>query len=194
MTRLVTITCPVCKSKCGKPAGHVNRSRKSGAPIYCSKECSGIARRKNITEREKKKRKAAYDREYRAKNSDRIKANKAEYFQKAYDPEDAAVKRAKVKKESPEIEARRREYMASDVYKSRKKKYDRRYRAAVNYGPEWGECMALALDVRDECLSQSSDYEIRLQNGTLSKSQKRKRDYERLNSKEPEIGPLGHIK
>ncbi len=189
-----TIICPVCKSASQKKTGAVNRARKNGAPIYCGRECAGIARRSTKTKAQRRAEKAEYDKKYREANRERLKAQKAAYFQKTYDPQKAAIERAKVKKTKPEIEARRREYMRSDGYRARKKKYDRQYVAASRYGPEWGECMVIALEIRDACLSLMSDTEIRTQAGTNGKSQKRKRDYERLNSKEPKAGPLEDIK
>ncbi len=161
--------------------------------LYCDRKCAGLARRNYRCDAELKESKRLYDIEYRAKNIDRITAEKKVYFQETYDPEKAAEERAKAKLERPHVEAGRRKYMASPGYRASKKKYDRHYKAVQNYGDEWGPCMALVLDIRDECLNQMSDYEIRHSKGTLSKSQTRKRDYERLNSNKPEIGSLGNI-
>jgi len=190
----VEICCEYCGEKSIKPRGHVSRAHRLNRKIYCGKACSGSARRSSLSLAERKARKSEYDSAYRSKNKISLAKKKSEYFRKTYDPVSASKERAKIKKERPEIEDSRREYMKGEEYVAKKKRYDRRYRAIKNYGPEWGDCMVVALNLRDECLSQSSDYEIRLQSGTLSKSQKRKRDYERLNSKKSEIGPLGYAK
>lgn len=185
--------CDHCGKTAYKEAAHINRSRKQGNNLYCNRKCSGLGRRKNLTNKEKKQRKAEYDQIYREENKEMLKRKKAAWFQQYYNPEKAAEKRAQAKREKPEIEAKRREYMASPEYRCKKKKYDRKYRAVQKYGVEWGECLVLVLDIRDECLSKLSAYEIRKQSGILNKTQQRKRAYEKLNSKKPEIGPLGNL-
>lgn len=70
-----------------------------------------------------KAEKAAYDREYRKRNRERIKANHAAYFQRTYDPVKAAKER---KKKMPQHV----EYCRQDWYKAYKRKYDRKRRAA----------------------------------------------------------------
>ena len=189
---MIKIKCSYCGYVGEKLVGEVNRARKKGLNIYCNRKCAGLGRRRDITEDEFKENKRIYDIEFRKKNAARLKKEKSDYFQRTYDPTLAALHRAKYKKEKPYIEKRRRKYMASKKIKSLKKKYDRRYTAKQLYGEEWGECMALALDVRDECLNQMSDYEIRLQAGTLSKNQQRRKEYDRLNSNKSKIGALGH--
>ena len=70
-----------------------------------------------------KKEKAAYDREYRKKNLAWIKAKKADYFQRTYDPVKAAKER---KKRMPEHV----EYCRQPKYRAYKRKYDRKRRAS----------------------------------------------------------------
>ena len=68
-----------------------------------------------------KETKAAYDREYRKKNRARLKAKKAAYFQRTYDPVKAAKDR---KRKMPQHV----EYCQQKRYKEWKKEYDRKRR------------------------------------------------------------------
>lgn len=43
--RLEEIECAHCGERSIKQSGHVNRSRKIGAPVYCGRTCSSLARR-----------------------------------------------------------------------------------------------------------------------------------------------------
>lgn len=73
------IICPQCKESTDKPTGSVMRAFKKNAPIYCSRLCSGLARRSNKTKEQKVIEKAIYDSEYRSKNAEKLKASKADY-------------------------------------------------------------------------------------------------------------------
>lgn len=189
---MIIITCRHCGKESEKRACDIARAKAANLRLYCDRKCSGLGRRKNRTKAENAEIKRLYDIEYRDKNIEMLTEKKRVYFQGTYNPEKAAIERARLKKERPHIEEKRREYMASKKYTGAKKKYDRRFRAYKTYGKEWGECMALTLDIRDECLSRMSDYEIRKANGTLGKSQQRRKDYERLNSNKSENCPLGN--
>ena len=182
---LVEIKCETCGRTAFKQKGSVNRARKIGAPLYCSRACAGIARRRFKTPEQKKEEKRLYDIEYRRRNRDRIRAKKAEYFKRTYDPAKAAVERKKRM-------AQHVEYCRRPEYRQYKKAYDRQYRAKRLYGGFW-EAYLLTLDIRNEVLRQRTDYEIRLENGTLNKRSQRRRAYERTHSKKPEIGPMGDI-
>lgn len=74
-----------------------------------------------------KAEKAAYDREYRKRNLARLKAQKAAYFQRTYDPVKAAKER---KKKMPQHV----EYCRQDWYKAYKREYDKK-RRSNKYGP-----------------------------------------------------------
>lgn len=178
------IECAHCGKAADKPASAVNRARRDGLNIYCSRACSGLARRKWKSQAQRKVEKAEYDRGYRAKNHARRAAQKAEYHQRTYDPQ--KQREYNQSRMRPHIE-----YCRRPEYREKKRAYDRHYRAEKHYGP-LAECFLLTLDIRDECLAQQSDYEIRRSKGTFGKSQQRKRDYERLDRKEPEIGPMGN--
>ncbi len=179
------ITCAHCGKETEKLAGEVNRARKAGLSIYCDRVCSGLGRRKHKSKAEKVEEKRLYDMEYRRKNRAMLKAKKAAYFQATYDPEIARVERRK-------REAFHAEYCRRPEYREWKREYDRRYRAEKEYG-EFADCFLLIMDIRAECLSQSSDYEIRHAKGRVAMTQQRKRDYARSLREEPEIGPLGNL-
>lgn len=182
------ITCSHCGLETEKPAGAVNRALKAGLNLYCSRECSGLGRRKedSRTPEQKKADKAAYDAEYRAKNRERLRAKKAAAY-KASPPRD----REKAYRDANY--ARHLEYLRRPEYRAKKKVYDRRYRAEKFYG-ELADVFILTLEIREAALEKAGgDYELRLMKGTLSKSQKRRRDYERLNREEPEAGALGNL-
>lgn len=185
MSRVVEFICAYCQRKASQPVGAVNRARKIGAPLYCDRECAGFGRRHNKTKAERVEEKRLYDAEYRRKNRAMLKAKKHEYFKRTYDPAKAAVERKK--RASAHVE-----YCRRPEYREWKRGYDRQYRAVKEYG-EYADCFLLVQDIRAECLSQHSDYEIRMSKGTFGKSQQRKRDYARSVRKESEIGPLGNL-
>lgn len=181
------ITCPQCGCQVDKRAGEVNRAKAAGRTLYCGRECAGLARRHDTrTPEQKKADKAAYDTNYRAKNREMLKAKKAAYYAENHDRE---KERATRQKRMPQ----HLEYCRRPEYRAKKKVYDRQYRAEKFYG-ELAEAFVLTLEIRDAALEKAGgDYELRLMKGTLSKSQKRRRDYERLNRKEPEVGTLGNL-
>lgn len=166
-----TITCGHCGKLADKPTGAVNRAVASGLRIFCDRVCAGLGRQKHKTVEQKKAEKKVYDAAYRMTIADKLKVRKAEYHKRTYDPVKAAELR---KKRMP----RHVEYCRNPNYRAWKKTYDRQYRANKHFG-EFAECFLLVMDIRGECLSRMTDYDIRQEKGTTSKSQKRKRDYER---------------
>lgn len=170
-----------------KDINAVNRAYGRGMNIYCDRVCAGLGRRKGKTEAEKRVEKAQYDKLYRAANRDLLKAKKHEYFKRTHDPDQARIERRK----SAQFHA---EYCRRPEYREWKKSYDRKHRAHKFYG-DYAECHMLMMDLRAEVLRHQSDYDIRLTKGTLSKTTKRRRDYERSHSqrKIPQAGPLGDL-
>lgn len=160
--------CAHCGKTAEKPAGHVNRSRAAGLRLFCDRRCAGLAHRRHKTKAQRIEEKRLYDLAYRAKNLAKIKAKKAAYFKRTYDPAKAAVER---KKRMP----KHVEYCRRPEYKAWKHKYDRRYRSKRLYGP-FAEAAMLAVDLNREVKSRSSNYEIRQQNGTLNKTLNRRRE------------------
>jgi len=154
-----------------KENGAVSRARKGGKRLFCDRKCFGLSRRQNKTDEQKKAEKAEYDRQYRENNREMLKAKKAAYFQKTYDPIKAAIHR----KTRSTAHA---EYCRRPEYKLWKKEYDRKYRAKKYYG-EYADAYLSLVDLEREVLSRQSRYEIDLQNGKLNKSQIRKREYVR---------------
>lgn len=186
------IICAWCGGKFLKRNYDINRAARKNASLYCGKDCAGFGRRRNKTKEQLKEEKLLYDVEYREKNIVSITAKKAANFQKTYDPDKARIQRAKIKKNKPQIEAKRREYMASPEYTARKKAYDQEFRAKKKYGDYW-ECGILAIQINNEVKSRASDMEIRVQNGTLNKHLTRKRNYEKTICNQLERIPLGNL-
>lgn len=177
--------CAHCGKTSDRPSGHVNRARARGDNLYCSRACSGFGRRKGKTQDQRKEEKRLYDIEYRARNSEELRRKKHAYYQRTRDPSKEAKKR---KERMPS----HIEYCRRPEYRTWKKSYDRRYRAVKHYGA-FAECFLLVMDIRDECLSRMTDYEIRLEKGTLNKALKRKRDDQRTYSNVSENCPLGNL-
>lgn len=90
-----------------------------------------------------KKQKAAYDKKYRKRNRERIKANHAAYFQLTYDPVKAARER---KKRMPQ----HIEYCRQSKYKAWKREYDRQRRAKRfgGFAPAYEVLKALQKEIR----------------------------------------------
>lgn len=180
------ITCAHCGKAAEKSAGAVNRARKVGLALYCDRTCAGLGRRKPPKSIEQKKaEKQSYDAARRIALADKIRAAKREHHKRTYDPVKAAEER---KLRMP----RHVEYCRRPEYVAWKREYDRLYRANKEYG-EFAECFLLVMDIRAECLSRMTDYEIRLEKGTLNKRQQRRRDYGRFDSEEPEDCPVGDL-
>ena len=118
-----------------------------------------------------KAEKAAYDREYRKKNLAWIKAKKAAYFQRTYDPVKAAKER---KKTMP----KHVEYCRQPWYKAYKREYDKQRRAG-RFG-EFKEAYEALLLLKKEIKKQQPDrFELYKQAGRHQWNpinQKRRRD------------------
>ena len=161
------VTCAYCCKPVHKRPCDVQRSERAGMFIYCNRECSALARRSNKTDTEKRAEKAAYDAEYRIKNLEKRKAQKAAYYQRTRDPE----KEAKKRKERMPLHV---EYCRRPEYRAWKSEYDRKYRARKDYG-EFADAFLALLDVESELDSQATNYERRLHNGTYNKARTRRR-------------------
>lgn len=181
------IRCSHCGADVEKSIGSVRRAANAGLKLYCGKTCSGLGRRSdNRTVEQKKADKSAYDAEYRAKNRQSIAAKKKAAY-------DANPPREREKAYRQTNMARHLEYCRQPEYQAKKKVYDRRYRAEKFYG-DLAEVFVLTLEIRDAALEKAGgDYELRMMKGTLNKALKRKRDYERLNRKEPQECTLGNL-
>lgn len=164
------IACHQCGRSADLLAGHVNRARKAGNRLFCSRGCAGLARRKHKTKAQLVEEKRLYDAAYRARDPDKRKAAKAAYYQRTRNPE----------KERDRRKARMPlhvEYCRRPEYRAWKADYDRRYRAEREFG-EFGEAFMLLQDVEREVSARMTKYEIYLANGTLNKRNNRRRAYE----------------
>jgi hypothetical protein len=161
----VKFNCAYCRSECDKPTGRVRRAKRRGLNLYCDRKCAGLGRRKNISKQELVERKRLYDIEYRKKNREKLKAKKAAYFQRTYDPQKAAIERKKNMH-------RHIEYCRRPEYKEWKRNYDRIYRAKKIYGDYWESHLAI-VDI--ENIVRPDKYEIDLNAGRLNKAKRRKR-------------------
>ena len=159
--------CAHCGKSADRPAGHVNRSRAQGLRLFCGRKCSGLAKRLHKTTAQKKEEKRLYDIEYRNKDPDARKAQKREYHKRTYDP----AKAAKVRKARMPYHV---EYCRRPEYKRWKKAYDRKHRAGKFYG-SFAEAAMLLNDLNLEINGRMDRHEVRYQNGTTNKAQRRKR-------------------
>lgn len=163
-------TCSQCQKTFHRENGDANRTLKKTGKLFCSMECSGLGRRSNKSVEQKKIEKAEYDREYRELNRADLKAKKAEYFQRTYDP-------IKAKHQRKLTMNRHVEYCRSSKYRAYKQQYDMKYRAKKEYGEFWES--ALIINQLENEIAERSDFtELAIQKGTLNKRQTRKRNYE----------------
>jgi hypothetical protein len=154
--------CPQCQCEFFPETSRLNRAAKIGAPLYCGKECAGLARRtEKPSEAERKAAKATYDRERRERLVERIKEEKAAYYQRTRDPEKERVKRAANMHKHVE-------YCRSPEYKIKKAAYDRRKRFEA-FGP-FAEAAMLLEDLEREISSRATRYEIYIANGRFTRS------------------------
>ena len=161
------VTCEFCGWEFERAASAANRTAKTGMATYCSLKCSGLARRAYKPDWQKKEEKRAYDAERRKTLAAELKAAKAEYHKRTYDPAKAAEKR---KLRMPAHV----EYCREPEYKKWKSEYDQKYRAAREYG-EFADAFLMLRDIETEILQRMTRYEIYQERGQLNKSTRRKR-------------------
>lgn len=76
------LICYICNNKYEKSTGHYNRAMKLGLSVYCGKVCTGIGRRSNKTEEQKKAEKSEYDKKrLNGDKREEILAKKKAYHQ-----------------------------------------------------------------------------------------------------------------
>lgn len=129
-----TYVCPHCNESFTMEASQYNHRLKNkpkkGPPkIYCSKTCSGLARRTSKAEKIEAKR--LYDIEYREKNKESLKKKNQEYNSS---PAGRAMqKRARDKKKDYHLE-----YCRTPEYRAWKREYDQKRVFIKMYGEsEW---------------------------------------------------------
>lgn len=115
----------------------------------------------DISIEERKARKAAYDKEYRLRNLEKRKKQKAEYYQRTRNPEKERIKRkAKMHKHI--------EYCRQPEYREKKRQYDK-MRKFKGYGI-FTEAAMLLEELEKEIRKQASAYEVRKMNGYYTRS------------------------
>lgn len=160
--------CPQCGTLFNSTSSAANRAEKIGAPLYCGIKCAGLGRRKGKSKSQKIREKAEYDREYRAKYRERLKAEKAKWYQLTRDPEKERLRRK-------QFMWRHVEYCRQDSYREKKRAYDRKRNEAAY--ADFAEAWRLLQELENEIRSQATAYDIRVANGYyLRNAQKRRRE------------------
>ena len=158
MHTMTVLRCGHCGKRYECRKAEVEYRRRVGIKAnYCSLACAGLARRVNRTDAEKKTLKAAYDRQYRARNRARLRAKAAAYHKRTYNPE--AAREARKERVRWHVEYCRR-YYADPKRKAAKQEYDRDRRAA-EYG-EFAEAYKALLALREDILRRMPDKYERL--------------------------------
>ncbi len=166
----VAVTCALCGAVTQRAVSHVNRSRRLGMQIYCNRTCASMAKRVEKTVDQKKAEKAAYDRQYRARDPDVRKAKKAAYYKATRDPEKERAIRAQKMPQHVE-------YCRRPEYRAWKRAYDRRHRAKA-FG-EFADAWLTLTDIDREVNARMSRNELYATKGTQNKKLNRRREYER---------------
>jgi len=171
--------CPYCKKELTVGIGYINRANKLGVPIYCNRVCAGLGRRHNKTVEQKKAEKAEYDREFRRKNAEKLKVQKAASHKLRYDP---IKQREYNQKRMP----KHVEYCRQPEYKKKKIEYDQQHTAKKNYG-EFAECAILIEKIGKVLVERADKSELRTIQGTNNKSKRRKKQWLRLLQNLPQL-------
>lgn len=158
----MVIICPHCKKEVDLPTGQVNRSNKKKSPIYCGRVCSGLARRLNKSEEQKKNEKAEYDKKYREERKEIIRIKKQEYNK-------TPAGRATQKRNRDKLKDYHKQYCRQPEYCAKKKVYDQEHRAKKQFGEFWESGILLK-----ELENNIDRHEANMSNNTFNKSQKRK--------------------
>lgn len=167
--------CAYCNCTAHKLTGEINRAKKHGLNIYCGRKCSGLGRRREISEQQKKEEKRIYDMAYRQKNVEMLREKKAVRYKASITPE----KRQREREYRTKVMPRHVEYCRNPEYRVKKKGYDREHRAKKYHGEFW-EALLVLQDIEKEVATRMPKQEIRALNGTLNKWKQRRRDYDRL--------------
>jgi hypothetical protein len=179
VSTFVDFECAHCGTPGKRQASYVNRSKKTGMALYCNRVCAGAAHKIDTrTPEQKKADKSTYDREYREKNRDLLKAKKHRWFRKVYDPERARIERAS---KMP----RHVEYCRQPEYKSKKAEYDKS-RTDKQYG-EYAEAARLLMELKREIIKRVPDkYERQKGRGYIERQIQRQTE-RRRNGKAQQI-------
>ena len=126
-----------------------------------------------------KAQKAAYDKKYRKRNMERIRANHAAYFRRTYDPVKAAIER---KKRMPAHVL----YCRQPWYRAYKRRYDAQRRAKKfgGFADAYKVLLALQREVRKQMPDRFERYQQsgRQQWNPINQQRRSRKLYERLKS------------
>ncbi len=125
------LVCSHCGTGFEKSVAQANRQRRAlgdRVRFFCTRRCFAASRKSHKSKAQRVAEKAAYDREYRTRDPDALKARKHEYFRRTYDPDKAREHRKEIADWHRQYSA---EYRARPEWKEHKIKYDRARRAAV---------------------------------------------------------------
>lgn len=164
MSPATRVNCKYCGAVVQQPQGAINRAIRLGKPIYCDRDCAGLARR--VPPSEKKEAKRIYDAQRRAELAAEISAKKAEYYQRTRDP---AKERARRQANMD----RHVQYCRQPEYVTYKADYDRE-RRSKEYG-EFADAYLLLLDLEREVRSRATGYERRKARGYYTRSAQQRR-------------------
>jgi len=188
MPRLLSFVCDGCGKEAKKRTGCINRARKVGRKVYCSRTCyaeDSVQDRRS--KEEKKADKAAYDREYRAENKERRKAQKKAYYTPERNKADYQKMRARMAADpalKADFKRRQRECYMRPEYREKKRKADREWRAKRRFGAFWESHIAI-LEIGEEIAKVASRQEIYVHRGVYNKKQERRREWERNHPQKP---------
>lgn len=157
--------CPQCNKCFDAMTGAVNRAAKIGAPLYCGKTCSGLARRTPQTKDQKRAAKAEYDRNRREALADELRAKKRAAY---YNNHAERLAAAKELRKTAEHKKKHLAYLSKPEYRAKKKVYDDKLREA-EYA-DFTESWRLLLELEKEIRSRQSAYERRKARGYYTRS------------------------
>lgn len=159
----ITLRCEQCGKKFERKKGQTRCPH-----VYCSMSCAAKVKRKNKTKAQKVAEKAAYDREYRARDPEETKRKSHESYRRNFDPEKAKIHRARAKRRKGKHHHRdycRERFEKRPDLQAEKVVYDQKRKSTMRYG-EYAECHALLMEleklIRSKC---PSDYERRKARG-----------------------------
>lgn len=173
--KCMEVKCSYCSKKTEKSTGHYNRATKLGAKLYCSQKCFGLDRRADESIEDKRRIKYFYDAFLHLADPEKKRKAAADYFKKDY-----AANPEKYKKWRRERQARHSEYCRQPEYKSYKHKYDVERHHKNMYGEFWEASILL-----NELEKNIDNREAKKSTGLICKSQKRKRQWRKIQAKSP---------
>ena len=156
--------CGYCGAAVQQSQSAIRRAIREGKPLYCDRDCAGMARR--VPPEQKKEAKRVYDARLRVEKAAELSVKRAAAYQRNRDPVKERERRSKNM-------GRHVEYCRRPEYRAYKSGYDRQYRAE-EYG-EYAEAYLLLLDLEREIRSRATWYERRKAQGYFTRSAQQRR-------------------